>query len=284
MDLLLHPTVTSALDADRFATGKTYLFVGRPGQGRRAAARELARELNCQHKGEPCANCRLFAAGSYPDFLAVAPDGQSVKIEQVRQLQQQLTLSPYQAKSARFVAIEAAEKLTEEAQNALLKLIEEPPSQTTLVLVATDPAALLPTVRSRAQVVYFPPVDLEELTEWLANQGARPARELAELSGGAPGLALRLANNETERQAYQSADTAARSLLEAPLLERLLTAKELAADPAGLPLVAERIVGQARRLGRAGDPASLPAAERLVRHINAGVAPRAALEAFAVSL
>jgi DNA polymerase III delta' subunit len=284
MDLLLHTAVYEALRPEQFAAGKTYLFVGRPGQGRRAAAKELARELNCLHKGEPCAHCRLFAKDSFPDFICVAPDGQSVKIEQIRALQSSLSLSPYGAASARFAVIDEAESLTIEAQNALLKLIEEPPAQTTMVLVATDPEALLPTVRSRAQVIYFPPVPLEQVTEWLAKQNARPAKELAELSEGAPGLAMRLAGNDELRTAYQSADQTAATLYEQPLFDRLVTIKELVAAPESLQLVADRVIARARLEARRGNSTALPSAERLMRHLSAGVVPRAAFEAFAVGV
>lgn len=283
MDLLLHPSVHQALKPERFAAGKTYLFVGRPGQGRASAARELARELNCLHKAEPCAHCRLFAKGAFPDFILVAPDGQSVKIEQVRQLQNQLSLSPYSAASARFAVIDNAELLTVEAQNALLKLIEEPPAQTTVVLVATDPEALLPTVRSRAQVVYFPPVAADQLTEWLANRNARPAKELAELSEGAPGLAVRLAADDELRAAYQSADQAAAALFDDSLFNRLIAARDIAGQSDAIQLVADRVVARSRRDARATSPEALVAAERLVRHLSAGVVPRAAFEAFAVA-
>lgn len=283
MDLLLHPSVHQALKPDRFAAGKTYLFVGRPGQGRAAAARELARELNCLHKAEPCAHCRLFAKGSFPDFILVSPDGQSVKIEQVRQLHNQLSLSPYSAASARFAVIDNAELLTIEAQNALLKLIEEPPAQTTMILVATDPEALLPTVRSRAQVVYFPPVAADQLTEWLANRNARPAKELAELSEGAPGLAVRLAADDELRAAYQAADQTAAALFDDSLFNRLIAARDVAGQSDSIQLVADRVVARARRNARAANPAALAAAERLVRHLSAGVVPRAAFEAFAVA-
>ena len=284
MDLLFHSAVTQALRPEQFAAGKTYLFVGRAGQGRRAAAKELARELNCLHKGEPCAHCRLFAKGAFPDFITVVPDGQSVKIEQIRTLQSQLSLSPYSAASARFAVIDDAELLTVEAQNALLKLIEEPPAQTTMVLVATDPEALLPTVRSRAQVIYFPPVPVDQLTEWLANHNARPAKELAELSEGAPGLALRLSGDDDLRAAYQTADQTAAALFEQPLFDRLVTIKELLADSESIQLVADRVAARARTEARLGNTRTLPAAERLIRHLSAGVVPRAAFEAFAVGV
>lgn len=284
MELLLHPSVTAALDPERFAVGKTYLFVGRTGQGRRAAARELARQLNCLRSKEPCQNCRLFTKQAFPDLLELEPDGGSLKIEQVRELQKQLAFSPYQAASARFVLIHHAQTMTVEAQNAMLKLIEEPPAQTTIILITTDPEALLPTVRSRAQTVFFPPVSSDELTEWIGKRGLRPAKELASLATGAPGLAIRLASDPELLQTYQKADQDAARLIEAPLFDRLLLIKDVATRGEAVQLLSVRTVEQAKALARKGQSEPLEAAERLIRHLAAGVGPRAALEAFAVSL
>lgn len=135
----------------------SYIFYGPAGTGKAAAVRNLMQRLNCAVRpGDRCASCLLLEAGNHPDFIQVAPAGRSsIGIEQVQDLQCTLKLSRFQAHGIRVVYVSPAEALTPEAQNALLKTLEEPPVGTVLVLATQHPGALLATVRSRCQEVIF---------------------------------------------------------------------------------------------------------------------------------
>jgi DNA polymerase III delta prime subunit len=154
---LLHPTTAKQIAALREHSAGSVIFHGPPGLGQLEAARELATTLNCLgDTPAKCANCRQIEAGNFPDFILLEPgDKPSLSIERVRGLTAELALRPYGADSVRVVVINPADVLTHEAQNALLKLLEEPPPRTLIILIAHHLEALLVTVRSRCQAVYF---------------------------------------------------------------------------------------------------------------------------------
>ncbi len=184
------------------------LLVGPAGIGKRALADAFAARLLCAAPGAggacgACAHCTRVGAGTHPDLHLVArdPERRDIRIEQVRELTRWLTLQPLMA--ARKVGVlDDAHCLSEQAQNALLKTLEEPPGAPVLVLVASSAALLLPTVRSRCQVVRLDPLPAAEVARVLDACGLSPeqARELAPLAEGSPGRALALAG-EAERHA-----------------------------------------------------------------------------------
>ncbi len=157
MKALLHPNTAKQVDAVMHHPAGSVIFHGPQGLGQLQAARELASRLNCLGD-EPtkCANCRQIEAGNFPDFILIEPtDKPSLTIEQVRGLTAQLALRPYGAQSVRVVVINPADLLTLEAQNALLKLLEEPPPRTLIIMITQHVESLLTTVRSRCRAVYF---------------------------------------------------------------------------------------------------------------------------------
>lgn len=172
-----------------------YLFAGPAGQGQREAAVRLAQALRCPEarEGEPCGNClecRRIAEGLHPACVWVRPAGASLKLEQVRE-----AVRPLQWRAAageyRVVVFEDAERLTPEAANRLLKVLEEPPPYAVLVLLAEAPERLPETVVSRCQVFYFHGVPEGVLAERLQAAGEIPLRALAlaRLAGGNVGRA-----------------------------------------------------------------------------------------------
>ncbi|GEJ59146.1 DNA polymerase III subunit delta' [Anaeromyxobacter diazotrophicus] len=208
----------------RGALHHAYLFAGPEGVGKGTAARLLAQAANCEggaasgsaagFRTDPCGACgpcRKIARGTHPDVLALAeervmakagrwePKGgrtpsKDIVVDQVRDLvDHRLSLRRFEGRR-RFVVIDPADALNPQAQNALLKTLEEPPADTTLVLVASSPDALLPTIRSRCARLAFAPLPEALLAERLAAAGRAPedARLLAALSGGSLGRALAL--------------------------------------------------------------------------------------------
>jgi DNA polymerase III subunit delta' len=293
MKPLLHSLTARQLAVAIASQAAGHLFHGPEGVGKRLAAREYARQLNCQgDEGVLCRPCRQLESGVYPDSIIVEPeDRPSITIEQIRRLVSSLSLRSYRADGVRVVIIDQADQLTVEAQNALLKIIEEPPAGTRFILVVNQPETLLTTVRSRLAALYFAPVSTVELAEWLvARHGAKPAEadRLAGLADGAPGIAVRLLTDQTQADTLGRLYDAAGTLLQASLFERLVLVRQLADEKAsGLDIAnwVQRAIMTAVRQGQVAAAAQrLQAVEQLRRGLQANVVPRVALERLALEL
>jgi len=123
-----------------------------------SGAMAFAARLNCQAPVDDaacgkCLSCRLLQEGNHPDVTVISPDGLSIKINQVRGIQHDMSYKPRYDQGFRVTVLENAEKMTQEAQNSFLKLLEEPPRNVVFILVTDNPQGLLPTVRSRCQLV-----------------------------------------------------------------------------------------------------------------------------------
>ena len=139
-------------------------FTGPAGIGKRAVARALAQRLLCVTEGaRPCGHCgpcRRVAAGQSESLLEIAPEKNQIKIESAREILSFLSLQKVGA--ARVILIDGPERMNAQTANACLKIIEEPPPATYFVLITPEASLLMPTLRSRAQVIRFaPPTDAE---------------------------------------------------------------------------------------------------------------------------
>lgn len=137
-----------------------YIFCGQERAAKRLAALNFAKALNCKNLSrkpcDMCLSCRKIDAGSFPDLYSVRPSGDSktVKIEDIRFVNEKVFMKPYEGRY-RVVIIDDAEALTEEAQNALLKTLEEPPPDTVFILIVSSPGRILPTIVSRSRLLKF---------------------------------------------------------------------------------------------------------------------------------
>ena len=215
----------------RGALHHAYLFSGPEGVGKRTAARLLAQACNCEgapaggrRSGGPaasapppgdscgaCGPCRKIARGVHPDVIELAQErvmakagrweprggrapSKDIVVDQVRDLvDHRLAMKRFEGRR-RFVLIDPADGMNVQAQNALLKTLEEPPADATLVLVASSPDVLLPTLRSRCARISFAPLPDEVLATRLAAEGRSPEeiRLVVALAGGSLGRALEL--------------------------------------------------------------------------------------------
>ncbi len=185
-----------SIESDRLA--HAYLITGPPHVGKTTLAMDLAAAVNCERTSPPCGECPqcLHVYGSrHADLqlLGVAEEEgrKAIGIDAIREAAHQAHLNPFEGKS-RVIIIEGAEHLSEEAANALLKLLEEPPPHLLLLLLTASPDLLLPTIHSRCQRIDLHPLSIEQVAEALTTKWEVPAeeaQELAKLSNGCIGWA-----------------------------------------------------------------------------------------------
>ncbi len=220
------------------------LLLGPLGVGKTTLAMDLAAGLLClatdsrQRPCRDCVACRKVVAGGHPDLHLLAPEGagEQIRLGQVQALASELSLTAMEGRF-RLALITAAQRLNQDAQNALLKTLEEPGPETCLVLCADDAATLLPTVLSRSARLRLAPLPVEMLTAMLVTDGhAQPAqaRALAIAAGGRPGLAIRLATQPEAVLARARIGRTLLALLTADRRSRLGAAADLIADAAAV--------------------------------------------------
>jgi len=177
--------------------GQSLIMAGPHGIGKRQFALALAAALNCDNPidGDACGNCipcRKVAAGEHTDVVTITPEGQFIKVAQMREMSFETQFRPYEGRR-RVSIIDDADRLKLEAANSILKVLEEPPESSLLILVTSQPYALLDTIRSRCLFLSFAPLSAPDLESYLAANYKRPQEETrlqARLAGGSIGRAL----------------------------------------------------------------------------------------------
>lgn len=155
----LKAQLSAALSQDKLA--HCFLLTGPEGSGKRTLARLLAAAMECEGKDRPCCACpacRKVLSDIHPDVITVdTPERKTVPVERIRALQADAYIRPNEG-ARKVYLLPRAQALTESAQNALLKLIEEPPPYGVFLLLTDNPQRLLPTVRSRCQLLRLAPL------------------------------------------------------------------------------------------------------------------------------
>lgn len=155
-----------------------YIFDGPVGSGKRAMALALAQAIFCQtpQDGDACGicvECRKTANGNHLDLVWIKPDGATIKISQIEDLQKEFSFKSNRSKTRVYVMLEA-ERLSDPAANSLLKFLEEPQSTIIALLLTVNEQSLLPTIRSRSQRISFYPPSKEETIKQLCEEGYQP--------------------------------------------------------------------------------------------------------------
>ncbi len=174
-----------------------YLFSGETGIGKKTTALALAAAANCTAPGGnggcgECPSCRKIASGGHPDVHIVSSDGDEIKIDQIRQVQADLSLKPFEGVK-KILIVDGAELMNPASANAFLKTLEEPPGDSLIVLITSMPQGLLPTIRSRCQEIRFLPLPRLMLAQALMRRrelAEEDALFLAALAQGSMGRAL----------------------------------------------------------------------------------------------
>lgn len=232
------------------------MFVGEEGVGKKLFALELAKSLNCRTPVEEveacdrCASCARITETSFhahtsdeenkkrlirsehPDVWLARPYNRLIRVDQMRELEQEANFRPYEGR-ARIFLIEDADRLNEQSSNALLKTLEEPPQTSHLILITSRPASLLPTIRSRCQAIRFAPLAVAEIEKYLRHRDKKlsqeEARLIAHVARGSIGRAL-----STDLKAYLAQRAAMLEVLDVLAVTkdraRLLRAAEELAD------------------------------------------------------
>jgi len=209
-----------------------YLFEGIEGCGKKKTALAFIEALFCgRDEGcGTCPSCKKMAALQHPDLHLVEPEGSFIKIDQIRDLQKQLSFRPFEAPKKACI-IDDAERLNPAAGNALLKTLEEPPGNALLILISAGSGSMLPTILSRCQQLHFPALPHDAIEQHLIDEGVLPetARVAASLAAGSMRKAVEISREESvQRRATLLERLAALSLGNVAAL--FAVAEEQAAD------------------------------------------------------
>ncbi|MBF0215554.1 MAG: DNA polymerase III subunit delta' [Candidatus Omnitrophica bacterium] len=192
-----------------------YLFVGPDGTGKSTVARGFLAELFCQgsESGKTacgaCPNCRRISENAHPDIKWITQEGTArIGIDEIKEIREFLSLKPYESRYS-AVVIDNAHQMTQESSNALLKVLEEPPGDSLIILLTNRKEWLLPTIISRAAEVRFSPVGKDDIIDIVMGKlGIEKAEAefLSSYSGGSPGTAILMAGEDLElkRKALRS--------------------------------------------------------------------------------
>ena len=180
----------------------SYLMIGIPGIGKKLMAYEYAKAILCFGESQICDNCKScmeFDTNNHPDFVYIEPDGNSIKIEQIRELQKRIQEKPI-ISSKKVYIIDNSDLMTKEAQNCLLKTLEEPPEFAIIILIGTNENAFLTTIKSRCMILHFNPIRDEDVKKYLEqNYGMETiSKNILDIAQGSIGKAIYLKDRQEQ--------------------------------------------------------------------------------------
>lgn len=183
--------------------GHSYMFIGTTGIGKKEFAKEFAKAILCENSSKPCKKCKScleFENGNNPDFYYVGLEENSIKIDTIRKMQQKVQELPIVSNKKVYI-IDDCEFMTKEAQNCLLKTLEEPPKFVTIILITANENLILNTIKSRCLKMYFKNISDKTIKEYLkSNYNIQMSESLIKLSNGSISNAIKI--NE-QKEVYE---------------------------------------------------------------------------------
>ena len=189
-----------AIKNDRIS--HSYMFLGIEGIGKRLIAKEFAKAILCSNKTEEgtycnnCKSCIEFISNNNPDFIYIEPSENKIKIEQIREMQLKVSEKPIISQNKVYI-INDADTMTREAQNCLLKTLEEPPQFVTIILIGKNEENFLTTIKSRCTKQYFEKISNKDLEQFAKiNELPEISKELFKLTEGSISKLLEISENK----------------------------------------------------------------------------------------
>jgi DNA polymerase III subunit delta' len=322
-DLVGHDFAVGLL-SEHIAKGMSrhaYLFTGPQGIGKRTLALRFFQAINCQAPPAPghfcrtCPTCIRIEKMQHPDLdlIQAEQEGGTLKVDQIRALQRNLSLTPYEARY-RMALLLRFEEANPNAANALLKTLEEPSPQVVLVLTAESSESLLPTIVSRCEVLRLGTSPFEIVRDHLQNTKQMPAEQaalLAHLSGGRAGFALKLYDEPDRLTLRQNWLDDLLQLLDSNRVTRFAYAESLSKDKekarqvlqlwltywrdillktagASIPIInldrSAEIDGLVEKLDILTAQTTVKSIEQSIHHLQSNVNPRMAIEVLLLDL
>lgn len=168
----------------------SYLFYGVDGIGKKIFAKEFAKMILCNSENgnypcDICKSCIEFNSNNNPDFFIIEPDGNSIKVDQIRQIQKSMMEKPIVSNKKIYI-INDCHTMTKEAQNCMLKTLEEPQEYIVIILIASNENSILPTVKSRCTKIYFKELSEEEIISYINQKYSEAGidKNMIKLCGG----------------------------------------------------------------------------------------------------
>lgn len=210
----------------------SYMFIGQEGIGKKLLAKEFAKAILCLDNNkttigsycDKCKSCIEFSSNNNPDFIYLEPEETKIKIDQIRNLQLKVAEKPIISQSKVYI-INNADTMTNEAQNCLLKTLEEPPEYVTIILIGKNEENFLATIKSRCTKVYFDKISSGDLNNYLIkNNITNISNELLEMADGSIKKALEISENT---ESYYSIENIMNNIDKCDIIEILNLAVEL---------------------------------------------------------
>ena len=203
----------------------SYIFHGTEGIGKKLIAKEFAKMILCLGKEKYCNTCKScleFLSNNNPDFYEIIPDGNNIKIEQIREMQKKVVEQPIISKNKVYI-IDNADLMTREAQNCLLKTLEEPPEFVTIILIGSNESNFLSTIKSRCTILRFENIEPSKIEKYLKEKfGIQEVpKSIIEAANGSIGKAELL---KDKQELYIAIDTVLENIEKMDLIDTLKNA------------------------------------------------------------